>query len=74
MDFPSIYSYLLVPTVGNRQHPLGVDQHPTTEVVAVVEGGHVWTRVRLALLAANDPTIFTGNCHCHTHTNTYWKS
>lgn len=56
---------LLVPTVGNREDPLLVDENPTTEVVAIVQGGHVWTRVRLALLPTNDPAIFMGNCGCH---------
>lgn len=64
----SIMAYLLVPTVGNREHPLPVDEHPTTEVVTIVEGSHVWTRVRLTLLPANDPSLFPGNCRCHTHT------
>lgn len=63
-----ISAHLLVPTVGNREHPLIADEHSTTEVVAIVEGGHVWTRVRLTLLATDDPAIFTGNCNCHTQT------
>lgn len=62
--------HLLIPAVGNREHPLLVDKYPTTEVVAVVKGGHVWTRVRLALLSTNDPSILTGNCHCLTQTHT----
>lgn len=59
---------LLVPTVGNREDPLFVDENPTTEMVAIIEGGHVWTRVRLTLLPTDDSTNFTGNCHCHTQT------
>lgn len=61
--------YLLVPTVSYRQHPLFVDEHPPTEVVTIVEGSHVWPRVRLALLSANDSAIFTWNCRCNTHTH-----
>lgn len=57
---------LLVPTVGNRKHPLLVDEHATAEVVAIVQGGHEWPRVRFALLPADDPAVFPRSCHCRT--------
>ena len=70
-NFFSISAHLLVPTVGNGEHPLLVDEHPTTEVVTVVEGGHVWTSVRRTLVPANDLAIIAGNCRCYTHTHTH---
>lgn len=68
-NFSSINAHLLVPTVGNGEHPLLVDEHPTAEVVTVVEGGHVWTSVRRTLVPANDLAIIAGNCRCHAHTH-----
>lgn len=62
--------HLLVPTVSYREHPLLVDEHAATEVVPVVEGGHVRTGVRLALLPADDPAIFAGNCRSCTQMET----
>lgn len=62
--------HLLVPTVSYREHPLLVDEHAATEVVPVVEGGHVRTGVRLALLPADNPAIFAGNCRSCTQTET----
>lgn len=70
-NLSSINAYLLVPTVSDGEHPLIVDEHPTTEVVTIVEGGHEWTRVRTTLPPANDPSIFTGNCRCHTQKETH---
>lgn len=64
---PSAEAYSLVPTVRDGQHPLFVDEHPPTEVVTVVERGHEWTRVRLALLAADDSPVSTGNRRWDTH-------
>lgn len=63
----SVYS--LVPTMCHWEHPLIVDEHPTTKVVSIVEGGHVWTRVRLTLLPANDPAIFAWNCRFGAQSN-----
>lgn len=61
---PSKLRYLLVPTVGDGEHPLVVDEHTAAEVVSVVKGGHERTGVRLALPSADDLAIPAGNCNC----------
>lgn len=64
---PCVQRHLLVPTVSDGEHPLLVDEHAAAEVVSVVEGGHVWTGVRLALPPANDPAIPARNRRNCTH-------
>ncbi len=73
-SFFLIGAHLLVPTVGDGENPLPVDEHAATEVITIVEGGHVGTSVRRTLMSANDPAIFTGNCRCNTHTHTHTQT
>lgn len=72
-----VVQYLLVPALGSREHPLFIDEHSSTEVVAIVQRHHPWLWMCNTLRTSDNSFFTTGCCHCvdikHTHVHECYK-